>query len=171
MTDADPNAGRVRLVWDQVRYQLRPAAVLYDDAGDAWAPLRTGPRRTVPALTRRGPDGEILIITPDPEAPVWIDPCPIPEPPDGTRLELEHDTDLYAMLRNDEESRRAGWTDGDGGEVWMLYGHSVPATWTQMWIDFGTSLLTARRLLVDPETAHLREQWPTQIRRRRGDQR
>jgi hypothetical protein len=37
----------------------------------------------------------------------------LPEPPNGTRLEFEHWTDVYAVWRDDESSRVAGWRTGD----------------------------------------------------------
>lgn len=64
----------------------------------------------------------------------------IPEPPDGTRIEFTHDTDVYAAWRSDAASKAAGWTPGDGGEVWCLYGETVPRTWATMLEWFGDSL-------------------------------
>lgn len=87
----------------------------------------------------------------------------IPEPPDGTRIEFEYGTDVYAAWRDDESSFRAGWRGGDGGEVWCLYGHSVPVTWAKMCEDFGDALLTAVRLVPVGEDVHLRDQWPTAV--------
>ncbi len=87
----------------------------------------------------------------------------LPEPPDGTRLEFEHHTDVYAAWRSDAESRRAGWPVGDGGRVWCIYGHSVPRTWHWMLAEFGDSLKTAVRLQPHPEDVHMYEQWPTQV--------
>jgi hypothetical protein len=71
----------------------------------------------------------------------------IPEPPDGTRIEFEYATDVYAAWRDDASSREAGWTTGDGGEVWCLYPECVPHTWAWMVDQFGVSLLTATRLV------------------------
>lgn len=71
----------------------------------------------------------------------------IPEPPDGSRIEFEHCTDLYAAWRDDASSREAGWPAGDGGEVWCLYGEDVPVTWAQMCADFGDSLRNLTRLV------------------------
>lgn len=59
-----------------------------------------------------------------------------PEPPDGTIIEFDHATDLYAVYRDDKSSREAGWTVGDGGEVWCLYGDSVPMTWVALHQEF-----------------------------------
>jgi hypothetical protein len=71
----------------------------------------------------------------------------IPEPPDGSRIEFEHHTDVYAAWRDDAASREAGWTCGDGGEVWCLYGDDVPVTWVRMCADFGDSLRTLTLLV------------------------
>jgi len=86
----------------------------------------------------------------------------MPEPPDGTRLEFEHWTDVYAIWRDDESSRVAEWKTGDGGWVWCLYGQSVPTTWAEMWEMFGESLETAIRLIPHPDDIHRRCLWPTQ---------
>jgi hypothetical protein len=71
-----------------------------------------------------------------------------------------------AAWREDESSARAGWTAGDGGEVWCLYGQSVPMTWAQICADFGDSLATAVRLVPAPEDAAKREQWPASLHAR-----
>lgn len=65
---------------------------------------------------------------------------PVPEPPDGTRIEFEHYTDLYAAWRDDSDSNEAGWTNG---ENWVVYPGSVPRTWAQMWDEFGVALAGA----------------------------
>ncbi len=71
----------------------------------------------------------------------------MPEPPDGTRLEFEYHSDLYAAYRHDESSREAGWTAGDGGKVWGIYPGSVPVTWAEMCGMFGSVLESATRLV------------------------
>lgn len=83
------------------------------------------------------------------------------EPPDGTRLEFEYYTDVYAAWRDDESSRRAGWRAGDGGYVWCLYGHSVLISWHALWLMFGESLRLAVRLEPHPEDVHKYDLWPT----------
>lgn len=40
--------------------------------------------------------------------------CGPPEPPDGTRIEFEYGTDVYAAWRDDESSRGSGWRAGSG---------------------------------------------------------
>lgn len=85
-----------------------------------------------------------------------------PEPPDGTRIEFEFCTDLYAAWRDDASSKEAGWPAGDGGNVWCLYGYSVPKTWVEMCADFDTeSLRLAVRLVPLAEDLPNRDQWPT----------
>lgn len=74
----------------------------------------------------------------------------IPEPPDGARIEFEYYTDVYAAWRSDKSSAEVGWTSGDGGEVWCLYGDSVPHTWVWMLEQFGDSLRCASRLVQVP---------------------
>ncbi len=81
----------------------------------------------------------------------------LPEPPDGTRLEFEWCTDVYAVWRCDASSREAGWTAGDGGEVWMLYPDSVPRTWASLLENFGDALATATVLVRDPSPELLEE--------------
>jgi hypothetical protein len=99
----------------------------------------------------------------------WPDPnatesVTLPEPPDNTRLEFECGTDLYAIHRDDESSRRAGYPIGDGGETWCVYGSDVPMTWTAMVDEFGTDALAlAVRLVPVAEDLPNREQWPTEI--------
>ena len=93
----------------------------------------------------------------------------LPEPPDGTRIEFEHWTDVYAAWRDDESSRRAGWPHGDGGRVWCVYGETVPKSWVEMVKTFGEeSLALAVRLVPHPDDAAKREQWPTEVYRRKG---
>lgn len=76
----------------------------------------------------------------------------IPEPGDGTRLEFEYGTDLYAVWRDDESSRAAGWRTGAGGETWCLYGESVPRTWDWLRAEFGDEVLAnAQRLYTQDE--------------------
>lgn len=93
----------------------------------------------------------------------------IPEPADGTRLEFEHNTDVYAFWRDDESSRIAGYPVGDGGEVWCEYGRDVPTSWSQMVAEFGDSLRLAIRLVPVPEDEPNRRLWPTTIYRTVGD--
>lgn len=91
----------------------------------------------------------------------------LPEPPDGTRIEFESDTDLYAAIRDDDSSRRAGWTSG---EVWLLYGETVPRTWASLVADFGEDALRlAVRLVPVPDDLPLRDRWPTEVYARTGD--
>lgn len=81
-----------------------------------------------------------------------VDHKPPPEPGDGTRLEFEYGTDVYAVWRDDESSRAAGWRAGAGGETWLLYGESVPVTWDQLRRDFGDeALANATRLYTQAE--------------------
>lgn len=87
-----------------------------------------------------------------------------PEPPDKTRLEFECGTDVYAAWRDDEASRIAGWPSGGGGRVWCLYGHTVPVTWAKLNEEYdNTPAECGVRLLVHPDDAAIREQWPTQV--------
>lgn len=65
----------------------------------------------------------------------------VPEPPDGTRIEFEYGTDVFAAWRDDESSAEAGYSIGDGGEVWALYPNSVPQTWASLIAEFGEECL------------------------------
>jgi hypothetical protein len=86
-----------------------------------------------------------------------------PEPTDMTRIEFECGTDVYAAWRNDAEGARAGYQTGDGAPNWVVYGGSVPQTWSELAKEFGADCLNlAVRLLVHPDDAHLIAQWPTQ---------
>lgn len=87
----------------------------------------------------------------------------IPEPPDGTRIEFEYGTDVYAAWRDDDSSARAGYPIGDAGEVWCLYGESVPKTWAQMVDEFGDALTTAVRLVPVGEDVENYDRWPTAV--------
>lgn len=91
----------------------------------------------------------------------------LPELPDGTRIEFEYGTDVYAFWRDDEESALAGHAFGNGGRTWMEYGRSVPVTWAVMCATYGEDVLAAaQRLLVHPEDEHKRRSWPTQEHKR-----
>ena len=89
------------------------------------------------------------------------DALPLAEPPDGTRIEFEAATDLEAAVRNDEDSVRAGWPADHG---WLVYGRSVPMTWTQMLDEFGYHALRyAVRLVPVAEDEANRLRWPTVV--------
>lgn len=75
------------------------------------------------------------------------------EPPDQTRLEFVHNTDRYCAYRDDAAAAAAGWTSGNGGEVWTVYPRTVPVTWTRMVSEFSESLRDATRLI--PVTADI----------------
>jgi hypothetical protein len=92
----------------------------------------------------------------------------LPEPPDGTRIEFECGTDVYAAWRDDRSSAHAGYPIGDGGEVWCLYGETVPKTWVQMVEEFGDALALAVRLMPVAEDLPKRDQWPTTVWERQG---
>lgn len=86
----------------------------------------------------------------------------LPEPPDGTRIEFEYYTDVYAAWRDDDSSRRAGWSHGDGGKVWVVYPGSVPKTWAELGQEFGWDVLAlAVRLVPHPDDVANYEKWPT----------
>ena len=87
-----------------------------------------------------------------------------PEPPDGSRIEFEHCTDVFAAWRDDQGSALTGWTSGDGGEVWCEYGRVVPVMWSKLGEDFGPCVLAlAVRLVPVAEDLPKRELWPTQV--------
>lgn len=99
----------------------------------------------------------------------WSRRRPLPEPPDGTRLEFECGTDLYAVHRDDESSALAGYRAGDGGETWCDYGSSWPYSWADLVDRFGEDAVAKAVWLVPvPETLFHRDLWPTQIRARAG---
>lgn len=91
----------------------------------------------------------------------------LPEPPNGTRIEFEYFTDVYAAWRDDEASRIAGWPVGDGGRTWCLYPSSVPVSWDMLCAEFGddpNALALAVRLIPHPEDLAKRAMWPTQVK-------
>lgn len=93
----------------------------------------------------------------------------MPELPDGTRIEFEYCTDVYAAWRDDESSRRAGWSFGDGGKVWVIYPGSVPITWNELNDKFGENVIAmAVRWTVNPQDRHKKMHWPTEIYWRKG---
>lgn len=153
---------RIKVDWSTVWRHLDVGRELnvYDANGTAWRRNAFGSAWRE-ALFRSGPDG-IETWTPEDDEPVWIDP-PLPEPPDGTRIEFEHHTDVYAAWRDDDSSARAGYPVGDGGEVWCLHGQTVPRSWAVMWLEFGDSLRTAVRLVPHPDDVGNYDRWPTSV--------
>jgi hypothetical protein len=144
--------------WSDIRGYVREAGVVIrDGAGAEWS-------STDGTLSLfRWVDGELLLWDPADDEPAFLPRAPLPEPPDGTRIEFEHYTDVYAAWRDDTSSIQCGWPAGDGGWVWCLYGETVPKTWDQMWAAFGESLATAVRLVPVAGDEHLRAQWPTAL--------
>lgn len=91
----------------------------------------------------------------------------IPEPPDGTRIEFEHWTDVYGAWKNVASSVCAGWRPD---QCWMVYGgRSVPCTWDELIGEFsedsiaGATVLAPVGVMLDhvPEayTDEGRDQW------------
>jgi hypothetical protein len=157
--------GRTPLTWREIRYHHHDGTALtvYDQAGVAWERvLRWTPAQ--PALWHQDGDYQ-RFWTPADDDPVLVDLPPIAEPPDGTRIEFEHCTDVYAAWRDDASSAQAGYEVGDGGEVWCLFGTTVPRTWTIMWLEFGASLATAVRLVPHPDDVGNYGKWPTAMMR------
>lgn len=147
----------VKLTWSDVRSVLDWGVNVYDINGIAYCrSAKTGPN----TLLRADGTGTLFWHL-KADTPVWVDPPPLPEPPDGTRIEFEHATDVYAAWRDDASSGQAGYPVGDGGEVWCLYGSTVPRTWMVMWLEFGDSLATAVRLIPVPEDVPNYAKWPT----------
>ncbi len=132
--------------WSRVKHLLTNGVKVYGATGEAWT--WTG-RHNGRTLIRGHHDW-----TPLDDTPVRMEMPPIPEPPDGTRLEWVHGTDRYAAWRDDASSVEAGWRAGDGGEVWCLYPSSVPITWLEMWLMFGDSLRGEVRLVAAEAARH-----------------
>jgi hypothetical protein len=155
-----------RLAWSEVQYHLDDDTVIHDAHGVPW---RRNPAGSSwhNALVRAD-DGSGDIWSPDDQEMVYLDPPGVPEPPDGTRIEFEHHTDVYAAWRDDASSAQAGYTVGDGGEVWCLYGSSVPRSWPVMWLEFGESLRTAVRLVPHPDDVPNYREWGTAVMAREG---
>lgn len=134
---------KVRLDWSDVLWHLTTDTPMYDANGVTWHATDGLGRNTLYRIQ----DGQVKMWTLKNDTSVWLDPPPVAEPPNHTRLEIRHsDTDLYGAYRDDQSSADAGWPVGDGGKVWCLYGSSVPMTWTEMWLRFGKSLRGATRL-------------------------
>lgn len=92
------------------------------------------------------------------------------EPPDGSRIEWEYGTDLYAAWRDDEEGKVAGYEVGDGCANWVVYGSSVPITWKQLNQDFdGTPAKYGVILTARPDMKDIRLIWPTHANRQFPD--
>ena len=155
---------RVQITYSTLWRHLDPARrlLVYDAAEDGTAWLRSEGSAGRDSLYISSL-GERTTWTPQDDDPVWIDPPGVPEPPDLTRIEFEHHTDMYAAWRDDASSAQAGWTAGDGGEVWCLFGSSVPRSWAVMWLEFGDSLRTAVRLVPHPDDAASYAKWPTAL--------
>jgi hypothetical protein len=152
---------RTQLAWSDIWHHHDPAdpLIIYDAAGTAWCRKPGGGRD---ALIRQNTN-DTDTWTPNDDDPVWIDAPPIPEPLDGTRIEFEHHTDVYAAWRDDASSAQAGYAVGDGGEVWCLFGSTVPCSWPIMWLEFGESLRTAVRLVPHPDDSGNYAKWPTAV--------
>lgn len=71
-------------------------------------------------------------------------PTDIPEPPDGSRIEFEHHTDIYGAWSDSAPSVEAGWSPT---QRWCVYPGAVPHDWACMQRQFGESLRTARRMV------------------------
>jgi hypothetical protein len=94
----------------------------------------------------------------------------MPELPDGTRIEFEYWTDVYAAWRDDESSRRAGWPSGDGGKVWCVYPSPVPKTWIELNEEFGWEVIArAVRWIMNPHDKYKKDSWPTEVYWRTGE--
>ena len=146
---------RVPVLWGRIRQAVDFHTEVYDAEGRAWR------REPKPALWDtlyrwEGPDRPYT-WTPNRDDTVWVGPAPIPEPEDGTRIEFQHNTDVYGAWRDDASSAAAGWSSGNGGEVWCLYGMTVPMTWTAMWVLFGNSLYQAQTMTPGPTLAEIQE--------------
>ncbi len=124
--------------WCDVNDYLDHDIPVYDDHGVAW--LRKPRSRSLHRVTA---DRQSL-WDPDSDDIVYLDAPPIPEPPDGARIEFNYGTDRYAAWRNDASSVEAGWRPNQG---WCLYGQTVPCSWAVMWLQFGESLRDAVRLV------------------------
>lgn len=146
----------MKLRWFEVRPHIEAGVAVVDAHGVTWR--RTEKSRV--SLYRIDGEGNERTWVPYDSDEVTVPP-PLPEPPDGTRIEFEHGTDVYAAHRDDASSAQAGWSSGNGGYVWCLYGESVPKPWAIMWLEFGDSLRTAVRLVPVREDAANREKWPT----------
>lgn len=133
----------MNLTWADIRHYLNPDTPVIDEHGVTWHCTDDIRRDT---LCRRV-NGKLVVWRPDSDDPLTIPVPPIPEPPDGSRIEFEYGTDRFAAWRDDEESVKADWPAGDGGWVWCVYPETVPKPWSLMWLMFGESLRSAIRLV------------------------
>ena len=151
---------RIQLTASDIWYHLDPdtGINIYDREGTAW-------RRSISDHAGGRSHARVGTVdtwwTPEDDDPVWIDPPAVPEPPDLTRIEFEYGTDVYAAWRDDASSAAAGWTAGNGGEVWCMFGSACPRSWAIMWLEFGDSLATAVRLVPHPDDVGNYAKWPT----------
>lgn len=149
-----------RTTWRDIEPHVDFDDPVLDAAGLVWR-KRRGSRSFDTLLAAEGDSTRTWI--PRDDEPAFLPAAPLPEPPDGTRMEFEHGTDLYAAARDDASSARAGYTAGDGGDVWCLYGETVPMPWAAMYLRFGEPLALAVRLVPHPDDLAKREQWPTEV--------
>lgn len=84
----------------------------------------------------------------------------LPEPPDGTILMFEVDTDLYALRRSDLDSAHGGYPYGPGGVTWCEFGRSVPISWAVACATWGEEALAAGvRLVLHSDDAYKELGW------------
>ncbi len=89
------------------------------------------------------PAGTMQTWWPEAEDEIRIAVSPIPEPPDGTRIEFTHGGQGRAAWRDNGGATRKGWRADQG---WHLPAEAVPCSWAVMWLRFGESLRDAVRL-------------------------
>lgn len=131
---------------------------LDDDAGE-WAEVAAGiPQEALDRARAEAEQHEATIEAA--RAGNWF--SPLPEWPDGTRLEFESGTDVYAFCRDDAASAIAGYGFGPGARTWLEYGRSVPISWHELCATYGLEEIAgAVRLLVHPEDVHQLAARPT----------
>jgi hypothetical protein len=155
---------RIQLTWSTIRHYLNTETDVYDADGTTWRRTNGTQSSTLYRWTGDPRDnGGMESWRLRGDTVVYLDPPPLAEPPDGTRIEFEHHTDVYAAWRDDASSAQAGYAVGDGGEVWCLFGSTVPRSWAIMWLEFGDSLRTAVRLIPHADDAGNYAKWPTAV--------
>lgn len=133
------------------RHLGSPDIDVTDVAGLVW-------RRTSGSggLHRLDDNGKVQLWTPDDGDIICLPEPPLAEPPDGTRMEFAHYTNVYGAHRDDASSREAGYSADCG---WLLYGETIPCTWPMLYAQFGDSLRTAVRLVPVAEDLPNRKRW------------
>lgn len=134
--------------WQDICHLLNTDTDVHRNDGTVWRRTDGNGRDSLYRWNGNPTEDRIEFWNPDRNDEVRIVATVLPEPPDGSRIEFVCDTDLYGARRNDASSAAAGWRPDQG---WLLYGETIPQSWTALWMRFGDALNGAV-LLVPADT-------------------